>query len=160
MVVEDSISVNGKLSPLCMDNPTEGEGYIIVARDLLQGVEALSPIKNIHPRSCALIAAHALECILKAYLWHRGKKEEIVKHDVRHDIVALWNMAYKEKTLGIPKAEPDWVNILGLGHRRRYYLRYQKGEQGVVHGGQYPELIPMAAELRKLYEMVEPAIKG
>ena len=57
--------------------PTEREGYMIVARDLLQGVEALSTLPNISPRNCALIAAHALECALKAFLWHRGKKTEI-----------------------------------------------------------------------------------
>ena len=45
--------------------PTEREGYMIVARDLLQAVEALSILPpNVPPRGCALIAAHALECAL------------------------------------------------------------------------------------------------
>ena len=140
--------------------PTEEEGYMIVVRDLLQGVEALSTLQNISPRGCALIAAQALECTLKAFLLHRGKKTEVQNHKNRHNIEALWNMAYKEKTLSIPDIAPDWCKILSLGHRPNYYFRYQVGEnKTVVHGGQTPALIPMANELKKLIEMVELAIK-
>jgi len=155
------ISMNATLPAFCMDKPTQGEGYIIIARDLLQGVEALSTLQNIPSRCCALIAAHALECVLKAFLWHKGKKKEIRKTEVQHDIVALWNMAYKEKTLSISEEPPDWCKILSSGHKPNYYFRYQKGTgKTVVHGGQTPALIPMAVELKKLIEMVEFAIKG
>lgn len=139
---------------------------MIVARDLLQGVEALSTLRSISPRACALIAAHALECALKAFLWHRGKKTEIRDRKVQHDIATLWDMAYKEKTLGIPETPPDWVEILGWGHRPNFYFRYQEGEKDkggnktIVHGGQTPALIPMAVELSKLVEMVQHTIKG
>ncbi len=166
MVQEVSISANASIPPMCIGHPTQKEGYIIVARDLLQGVEALSNLQNISPRGCALIAAHALECALKAFLWHRGKKTESFNSKVRHNLIALWNMAYKEKTLGIPKASPDWVMILGSGHGPNFYFRYQEGEKDqegkkpLVHAGQTPALISMAAELRGLVEMVELAIKG
>jgi hypothetical protein len=144
-----------------MGKPTQGDGYIIVARELLQGVEALSTLQNIYPRSCALIAAHALECALKAFLWHQGKKKEIRKPNVQHNLVALWNMAYKEKGLSIPAVPPDWVTILSSGHGPNFYFRYQEGEEKtVVNGGQTPALIPMAGELRRLIEMIELAIKG
>ena len=134
---------------------------MIVARDLLQGVEALSTLQNISSRGCALIAAHALECALKAFLWHKGKKTEIREPKVQHDVVALWNMAYKEKTLSIAEVPPDWCKILSSGHGPNFYFRYQGGEgKTVVHGGQTPALIPMAVELKKLIEMVELAIKG
>ncbi|MCX5827944.1 MAG: hypothetical protein NTV58_08080 [Deltaproteobacteria bacterium] len=134
---------------------------MVVARDLLQGVEALSTLQNISPRGCALIAAHALECTLKAFLWHKGKKSEIREPKVQHDLVALWNMAYEEKTLSIPKMPPAWCKILSSGHGPNFYFRYQEGERKtVVHGGQTPALIPMAVELKKLVELVEIAIKG
>lgn len=111
-----SISINVALPALRMVQPTEGDGDMIVARDLLQGVEALSTMPpNVSSRSCALLAAHTLECALKAFLWHKGKKTEIQKHYVRHDLVALWNMAYKEG-LSIPQVPPDWVTILSSGH--------------------------------------------
>ncbi len=155
-----SNSINAVLPALRMGQPTEGDGYMIVARDLLQGFEALSTLPNVSSRSCALIAAHALECALKAFLWHKGKKEEIRARDVQHDLVALWNMAYKEG-LSIPQVPPDWCTILSSGHGPNFYFRYQKGQgKTVVHGGQTPALIPMADALKNLIEMVGLAVKG
>ena len=165
MVEETSISGNATLPAFCMGQPTQRDGYIIVAHDLLHGVEALSTLQNISPRGCALIAAHALECALKSFLCHRRKKKENLEPKDRHDLVTLWNMAYKEVTLGITKAPPDWVKILASGHGPNFYFRYQEGgkdqegKKTVVHSGQTPALIPMAAELGKLIEMVELAIK-
>jgi hypothetical protein len=75
-------------------------------------------------------------------------------------------LAYKEKTLGIPESPPDWVKILDSGHRPSFYFRYQEGKKDqegnktVVHGGQAPALIPIAAELSKLIVMVENTIKS
>jgi hypothetical protein len=103
-----------------------------------------------------MIAAHALECTLKAFLSHTAPK---VPH--HHDIIALWNMAYKEKTLDIPKVPPDWVEVLASGHWPNFYIRYQEGQDGtVVHFGSTPALIPMSVDLKKLFEKVELAIKG
>ena len=157
-----NISVNAVLPALRMVQPTVGDGYMIVARDLLQGVEALSTFPpNVSPRGCALISAHALECALKAFLWHKGKEKEILEFDVRHNLVALWEMAYKENDLGIPQVPPDWVTILSSGHGPNFYFRYQQGEEKtVIHGGQTPALIPMAVELKNLIEVTERAIKG
>jgi hypothetical protein len=135
---------------------TEEDGYMIVARDLLQGVEALSTLPpNVHPRSCAMLAAHALECVLKAFLWHRGKEE------IRgHNLVDLWKKAHRGG-LSIPKDPPDWVTILSSGHGPNYYFRYQEGEGGtIVHGGQWPELISMRDELKNLIKTVELSVKS
>lgn len=160
-----SNSINTALPALSMGQPTECAGYIIVARDLLHGVKVLSTSPNVSSRSCALIAAHALECALKAYLWHKGKKKEIRAYDVQHDLVVLWNMAYK-KGLNIPHTPPDWVIILSAGHWPNFYFRYQEGEKDqeakktVVHGGQTPTLVSMVVELKNLIEMVGLIVKG
>jgi hypothetical protein len=78
-----SISINAIDPADLMGQLTEGNGYMIVARDLLQGVEALSTFPpNVHPRSCAILAAHALECTLKAFLWHKGKNRLGGEHDL------------------------------------------------------------------------------
>jgi hypothetical protein len=145
---------------LRMVQPTEGKGYMIVARDLLQAVEALSILPpNVSPRGCALIAAHALECVLKAFLWHKGKKRIWTRKD-QHNLVVLWNIAYKEG-LSIPQVPPDWITILSSGHGPNFYFRYQKGEGGtIVHGGSTPELIPMRDALKNLIEMVGLSVKG
>lgn len=156
-----TIAINFMDPPLRMLNPTQGDAYMIVARDLLQSVEALSTLPNVSPRGCALIAAHALECALKAFLWHKGKKKEIRASDVQHDLVALWNMAYNEKDLSIQKLPPDWVTILSSGHGPNFYFRYQEGKgKTVVHGGQTPDLIPMTVALKNLIEMVGLAVRG
>lgn len=149
------------LPPLSMVSPSQLDGYIIVARDLLQGVEALSSVNNIHPRACALLAAHALECALKAFLWHKGKKEEIRKHDVQHNLIALWDMSYNENTLNIAKSPPDWVTMLSIGHGPNFYFRYQEGEgKTIVNGGQTPSLTPMAIALKELVEKIAIAVKA
>ena len=102
-----------------------------------------------------------MECALKAFLWHKGKKEDIRKAKVQHNLIALWDMSYNEKTLNIPKSPPDWVKILSVGHGPNFYFRYQEGEgKTVVNGGQTPELIPMVIALKELVEEVEIAVKG
>ena len=156
-----SISIKGAFPGLRTVQPTEGDGYMIVARDLWQSVEALSTLPpSVPPRGCALIAAHALECALKAFLWHKGRKK-IWEHKDEHDLIALWNMAYNEKGLSIPEVPPDWVTILSYGHGPNFYFRYQKGQgKTVVHGGATPALIPMREALKNLIEMVGIAVKS
>jgi len=149
-------SINARLPASSIGKPTDGDGYMIVARDLLQGVEALSTLSNVPPRNCALIAAHALECALKAFLWHKGKRKELKTHDLG----TLWDETCKEG-LDIPQEKPDWCGILASGHGPNFYFRYQKGDRGtVVHGGQTPALVPMSAELKELIGKVECAVKG
>lgn len=108
-----------------------------------------------------LIAAHTLECALKAYLWHKGKKSELRKGEIRHNILALWSLVYSEQTLGVPEQPPSWVRILGDGHGPNFYFRYQKGEnRTIVHGGQTPELALMVNKLSSLLNQVEQEVKN
>ncbi len=151
---------NTELPALNIKQPTEVDGHMIVARDLFRGVEVLSKSPNIHPRSCVLIAAHSLECTLKAFLQHKGKKKEIYSSETRHNVIGLWNMAHKEG-LNISEKIPDWFMILNEGHNKPYGFRYQKGEgKNVVHITQTPPLIPMTGELKKLIDTVELAVKA
>lgn len=146
--------------------PTEGDGYKIVAHDLLQAVEVLSHSPDISSRGCALIAAHALECTLKAFLWHKRKPTLTeISHKDRHNLRALWEIAHKEDCRIFLKIPPNWVEILSSGHGPNFYFRYQEGEKSkgqkeknIVHGGATPELIPMANELKKLIGKVNIAI--
>ena len=159
--MENSGSINGFLPAFGMVPPDQLGAYMTVARDLLQGVETLSGVKNIHPRSCALIAAHSLECALKAFLWHKGKKVEIRKREVQHNLKALWDMSYNEGDLCISESPPDWVEALSIGHGPSYYFRYQEGENKVtVNGGVTPALVPMATALKEIVLKVGNAIKA
>ncbi len=161
MVQEPGASINITLPAFCLAKPTQGDGYMIVARDLMLGVEALSILTpDIPPRSCALIAGFALECALKAYLWHMGMMKEILKPQVRHNLKILWEMAFYEGLNSLEMPPPDWVTTLSKGHSP-YYFRYQQGEgKTIVHGGMTPNLISMTAELKKLIKKVELAIKN
>lgn len=156
-----SASANIKLPAKRMGQPTQGDGYMAVARELLPAVKALATLPNVPPRAAALIAAHALECALKAFLWHKGKDSEILAGKVKHDLLKLWSIAFKEG-LDISQAPPDWCRIFISGHGPRFYFRYQEGvldekQKTIVHGGSTPALEPMAVALRKLIETVERA---
>jgi len=156
-----NLIMNGVLPSLCLNQLTQKDAYLIVSRDLVQGVEALSGMTQIPPRSCSLIAAHALECILKAFLWHKGKRKEIIQSKIQHNLVALWEMAYKEEDLSISQIPPDWVTILSTGHGPNFYFRYQEGEEKIiVNVGQTPALLPMKMALKELFETVEHAIRA
>lgn len=137
-----------------ISQPTEVDGFRVVAEELLQAIDALSTVNGIHPRGCAMLAAHALECMLKAVLWHNGNKIK------GHKILSLWDEVFKQNILNISKTPPDWVRVLAEGHSP-FYFRYQIGADNstIVMGGQTPALIPMASELRKLLEMVKKSIK-
>ena len=155
-------SANFKLPAKRMSQPTQGDGYMAVARELLPAVRALSTLPNVPPRAAALIAAHALECTFKAFLWHKGKDSEILAGKVKHDLLKLWGMAFKEG-LDISQTPPDWCKILSSGHGPHFYFRYQEGvrnekQKTIVHVGSTPALEPMAVALRKLIETVERAI--
>jgi hypothetical protein len=128
---------------------------MIVARDLSQGVKALSVQPSIiPPRSCALLAGQALECALKAFLWHRGKPMR------GHELGALWERAH-EAGLPISRLPPNWVISLSEGHGPNFYFRYQAGVGGViVNGGSIPDLIPMAAGLEQLIALVELQVRA
>lgn len=138
-----------------MLQPGEVDSYMIVANQLLPSVEALSKVENLPARGCALLAAHALECALKAIIQHRGLSCTVKEHD----LLALWNAVALSMIIDIPTEPPDWVKILGIGHGPRFYFRYQQGEEkNFVHGGQVPALVPMAQELRDLIAKISSAL--
>jgi hypothetical protein len=160
-----SYSGESVLPALLTVQPTKGDAYLVVARELLPAVEALSVLPSIPPRAAATIAAHTLECVLKAYLWHKNNGRTDIQ---KHDILKLWVTAHREG-LSIEEAPPTWVQILGTGHGPNFYFRYQEGEEIVtgdgrkshviVNGGSTPALIPMAVELKKLIQTVESSVR-
>ena len=147
--------VYGTLPEFKFLQPDERDAYLVVANDLLQGVMVLSNETHMPPRSCAMLAAHALECALKAYLWQVGRNVEIQNPKTRHDLIALWNLAHAEG-LAISESPPVWCAVLSVGHGPNFYFRYQVGEgRNLVHGGQTPELVSMFAELGEIVKLVE-----
>jgi hypothetical protein len=160
-------SLNVTLPVIEVAPPTEKDGYLSVARDFQQGVEALSFVQKISPRSCSMLAGFALECALKAFLLHKGKDP-----GRKHDLMGLWKDANQEG-LEIPETLPTWAAILADGHGHPYYFRYQraKGEEidettgnrivkeFTPNCGFHPPLNQMGTELKKLIGKVESACR-
>jgi hypothetical protein len=141
---------------LIAKQPTEVDSHLIVARDLMPVVESLSKIDHLPSRGCAMLAAHTLECTLKAIILHCGK---FFEQGQRHNLIELWIIAHSTGMIDIQTEPPDWVKILATGHGPHFYLRYQQGvKRNFVHGGQAPLLAPMASDLRSLLDSASNAI--
>ncbi len=128
--------------------------YFGVAQNLMPGVRVLAAETQPPIYALALLAAHALECILKVYLSRDGSDAEFKKPDVYHDLKALWEMAFKQG-LCVPELAPCWVDCLSILHNRPYYLRYSTGVHGII----LPRAEPMTSELTELLEVVRKQLK-
>ena len=129
--------------------------YLGVARAILPGIKRLTEPEPESPISIALLAAHALECLLKAFLSRDGSDARLRKHDIRHNLVALWSLAVEEG-LPIAKQPPYWVDKLGALHRKPYYLRYAEGINGIV----LPPLRSIPAEFDILLSLVQQVVQN
>lgn len=128
--------------------------YLGIANAMLAGVRVLAAANPLPALPLALVAAHVLECALKAYLSRTGDDTAVRKPDVRHDLTALWEMAFKDG-LPITQSCPTWVTLLSEIHGPPYFLRYSTG----VHGIQSPGPEPMTSELASLVRLVGQQLK-
>lgn len=128
--------------------------YFGVAESMLPGVKALANARQPCALALALVAAHVLECLLKAYLSRGGSDEAVKTPEVRHDLNALWAMAFAQG-LRVPQSPPAWADCLSGLHNRPYYLRYSTG----VHSIASPAAEPMTTELNVLLETVRQQLR-
>lgn len=129
--------------------------YLGVAQSMMHGVKVLATSTPLPALALALVAAHVLECLLKAYLSRDGSDKALKSPDVRHDLNALWAMAFAQG-LRIVELPPHWVNCLSCLQKSPYYLRYSTG----VHGIGTPGVEPMTSELATLLEIVRGQLVG
>jgi hypothetical protein len=143
-----------------ISSPARFESYFGVAQSLLPGVHVLA----LHTPQCsmalALVTAHVLECLLKAFLARTqpdprataAADEEVKK--AGHNLKWLWVNA-SQRGLEIPATPPDWALILHGLHDRPFKLRYSRDlhDQG-LHGVVTPGAQPMVAELDALVGLV------
>ncbi|MES9862270.1 MAG: hypothetical protein ABW157_09985 [Candidatus Thiodiazotropha sp. LLP2] len=136
-----SISGGSKVDPTL--------SYLGVARNMLPGVRSLADNKS-SALALSLIAGHTMECLLKAYLSKEGETKSLKDHKVRHNLVALWKMAFLD---GLPISEqpPDWLELLGECHDSPYYTRYSSGVNGIV----LPNMDKMAEGIEEVARIVE-----
>jgi hypothetical protein len=90
--------------------------YFGVAQAMMPGVKVLAAAAPCPALPLALVAAHVLECLLKAYLSRAGSDAALKDPAFRHDLEALWAFA-AEQGLQIPVSPPDWVVCLSGLHK-------------------------------------------
>ena len=137
------------LEPIRMKPAGPPDTYFGVGENMMRGVQVLAAASPTSALALALVAAHVLECLLKAYLSRGGSDAALKEKEVRHNLNALWAMAFGQG-LRIPESPPDWVARLSDLHDRPYHLRYSTGVHGIVS----PAAEPMTAELAALLETV------
>jgi hypothetical protein len=130
--------------------------YFGVAERLIPGVKPLvDALPSGTSAALALVCAHILECLLKAYISRDGSKKAAHKaRSMGHDLNALWAEAVRQ-SLPVQASPPAWADRLSGLHKSPYYLRYSKGVHGVV----LPAPEPMATELTTLLEVVRNQIR-
>jgi hypothetical protein len=146
-------NMSATLGPLTIAPAAPPHTYFGVAQSILPGIRALAVTNPPHAIPLALLAAHALECILKAYLSRKGSDATLRASNVRHNLMKLWEMAETDG-LGVPSEAPRWVKMLSGLHDKPYYLRYSEGVHGVVT----PGAEPMTTELGQLLELVRAGL--
>lgn len=122
--------------------------YFGVATNLIGGVAILAASGSKCGSPLAMLAAHTLECLLKAYLSRSGSDSR-VRGPIQHDLEKLWRLAHLDG-LRIASSPPDWAARLGELHKPPFYLRYSTGVNGVI----LPAAQPMAVELAALIPIV------
>ena len=135
--------------------PTSAQSFLVAARALFSGAEALAVLTTPHPMACAFLAAQSLECALKAYLAHDGKSEiTLSRRPYGHDLERLWLEASRTG-LPIQSTPPEWCTTLTSGHSYPYRFRYPLK----LNGYTMPALAPMAAELKVVIQSIEQFVK-
>ena len=142
-------TVSAILPPLRVLPAGPPHTYLGIAGAMLEGVRVLATSPNPPALPLALLAAHVLECALKAYLSRDGNDDRLRRADIRHNLDALWSLAHAEG-LAISSSPPQWVSMLSHLHKSPYYLRYSTGVHGI--GSPAPE--PMATELGALFGQI------
>lgn len=137
------------LEPVTIAPAAPPHTYFGVAQGLMPGVKVLAAASPTPALALALVAAHVLECLLKAYISRDGSDTALKEAKVRHNLNALWALAFAQG-LRAQEPPPSWVDCLSGLHNTPYYLRYSTGVHGVV----LPGVEPMTSELEALLEIV------
>jgi hypothetical protein len=136
--------------------------YMVVAREMYQGVIALASLSRPLDRPLAMLASHSLECLLKAYLTRNNYASPLA---TGHDLNGLWEHAHADGLMPDSNAPPQWISGLSLIHARPYALRYLShvdpttGERCWVHGLSIPPIGAITDGLAAMLDVVEPQLR-
>lgn len=136
------------------NHPLTPQSLLGAASSLVSSVECLVlSVKTVEVWGIALLSAHAVEIILKAFLIAKGVSEEKLEQKIRHHLGKAWRKA-SSLGLDIPSDPPRWCNLLDGAHDSPYFLRYPPTNTGMI----LPNLNDLSANLRGLYELVRRSL--
>ena len=148
LIVENSL--RAEVRYVNFDRQSDAQNYLTAARRLCSGVEALAKGTGATGLAYSFLAAHALECALKAYLSGIGFTINRLTHaPLGHDLENLWIEA-ATRGLTIPARPPHWCSILNQEHGVEFAFRQPAG----LHGSQLPALIAMALNLAEIVSVI------
>jgi hypothetical protein len=109
-----SASVDINLEPAALEPASPPRTLFGVAESMMPGVKVLAKASPPCSSALALLAAHVLECLLKAYLSRNGSGASLKNPDVRHNLNRLWTMAFAQ---GLQiTGPPNWADRLSGVH--------------------------------------------
>lgn len=134
--------------------PSDGESFVLTARQLWQGAHVLAESKVETALPGALLAAQALEGGLKALLWTTGRPaSELRGKPFGHDLNALWQAAANGAMSNSP---PDWCACLNALHAAPFHGRYPSGLNGFVA----PNAKQVVIDIDQVLSLAEGAVKA
>ncbi len=145
---------NATLRPLATLQPTEADGFLIAAKNMLAGARQLKRVRNPSLFSITHLCGHSSECALKAVLAHNGMRAEDLKKRFGHDIEKLWQCA--KGLVLLPDPQPAWVAHLNRVHNRPFLLRYPLG----LHGLGLPNTSEMLRGTEQLVKLADTFVKA
>jgi hypothetical protein len=136
--------------------PSDGQSFVLTARQLWQGAQILAESKVTTPLPGALLAAQALEGALKALLWTTGRVvSELSKRPFGHDLEALW-IATAKFGFTVATLPPDWCACLNTLHAPPFHGRYPSGLNGFVTPNAKQSLL----DIDQVLSLAEGAVKA
>jgi len=159
-LIEDLHEITGSvattLAAITSVPPSDGQSFVLTARQLWQGAQVLVESELATPLPGALLVAQALEGALKALLWTTGRvASELSKKPLGHDLEALWS-ATAQSGFAVSKLPPAWCVGLNALHAPPFHGRYPSGLNGFVT----PNAEQAVFEIDKVLALAEGAVKG
>ena len=144
-------AMNATLGPVVVTMPTDTQGNLYRAKELLAGARALQG--KVHDFALVFLCAHATELLLKAYLRHNDLSDKEMK-DVGHKLRELWELAIDHRLPWYDTAPPTWLELMHTLHARPYHLRYNDDKNGMIT----PAAEPLLTDLETLTSRIDDTI--
>jgi hypothetical protein len=135
---------------------TPTAAFLGSAESMLEGVRVLAEADAVPAVALTVLAGHAAECGLKAFLAKVGIDEaQLSRAPFGHDVIRLWEEAASRGLAIATSPLPDWVTQLARVYSAPYVARYPMG----VHGLVLPNSTALSVGVEQLVNQVRAAVQ-